>query len=168
MKDKYCRNCGQEIGGDWKHCPNCGTPVSQFEQQITYRPAATAPTPPSDPPRVEDRSSSARVLSLKERITSGLGSAGVVVWYIISIFYSIAPLMILKFPLWVDLLLILAMTALPFIGETIRLALFIWAFVVAIHMSLSVLTVVFFVFAAIYVFTEAIPLIVSLTDLFER
>lgn len=76
--------------------------------------------------------------------------------------------MILKFPLWVDLLLILAMTALPFIGETIRLALFIWAFVVAIHMSLSVLTVVFFVFAAIYVFTEAIPLIVSLTDLFER
>ena len=105
---------------------------------------------------------------MKERITSGLGAAGVVVWYIISIFYSIAPLMILKFPLWVDLLLILAMTALPFIGEAIRLALFIWAFVVAVHMSLSVLTVVFFIFAAIYVLTEAIPLIAGILDFFDR
>ena len=75
--------------------------------------------------------------------------------------------MILKFPLWADFLLILAMTALPFIGEAIRLALFIWAFVVAVHMSLSVITVIFFIFAAIYVFTEAIPLIVSILDFFN-
>ena len=103
----------------------------------------------------------------KEKLMNALGAGGAILWYIISIFYSIAPLFILRFPSWVDIVLIIVMTCVPFLGEIVRTVLFVWAIFAAVSQPLSIITIIFFVFAIIYVLTEVIPFIFNLWDAYK-
>ena len=98
---------------------------------------------------------------MKEKLTSALGSFGIVLWYIISFLYSFAPLIILRFPFFVDLILIGIIMFLPFVGELIRLGLYIWAIVVALGQPIDAVSIVFFVFAILYTLTTVVPLITA-------
>ena len=44
MADRYCRNCGHELGEDDRFCPNCGRPVHEVAHVPT--PEADVPVPP--------------------------------------------------------------------------------------------------------------------------
>lgn len=98
---------------------------------------------------------------MKEKLSSALGSFGGILWYIISFLYSFAPLFILRFPFWVDLILIGVILFLPIIGEIVRIALYVWAFVVAIGQPVDIVSIIFFVFAALYAFTTLVPFITA-------
>lgn len=98
---------------------------------------------------------------MKEKLSALFGSFGVVIWFLISAIYCYSPLLIFKFPIYVELILFLAMFSIPIIGEVIRLALYIWAFTIAISMPIDALTVVFFICAGLYFFTELFPTIVG-------
>ncbi len=48
----YCPNCGKQIAGGQKFCPECGAPqVAASPQQAAPSPAAQAPVVPSGPAR---------------------------------------------------------------------------------------------------------------------
>lgn len=44
MAERYCRNCGQELGQEVRFCPNCGQPVQETAHVPT--PEANVPVPP--------------------------------------------------------------------------------------------------------------------------
>ena len=48
MADRYCRNCGHELGSDDQFCANCGRPVHQTAHVPT--PEADVPVPPPPQP----------------------------------------------------------------------------------------------------------------------
>lgn len=99
---------------------------------------------------------------MKDKLFGALGTFGVILWYIISFLYSFFPLVILRFNFWIDLILIAVMAAVPFAGEIVRLVLYVWAFIVVIGRPIDWLSIVFFVFAALYLFTTVIPFVTSL------
>ena len=99
---------------------------------------------------------------MKDKLSGALGGVGVVLWYIVSFLYSFAPLLFLKFPFWLDFILIVVMSTVPLIGEIVRFALYIWAFVVVLNQPIDAISIVFFVFAALYFFTTIVPIISAL------
>ncbi len=99
---------------------------------------------------------------IKEKLSGALGTAGVVIWYFISFLYSFSPLLFLRFPFIVDVLLIAAMTTLPIAGEAIRLILYVWAFIVVIGQPIDVFSIIFFVLTALYLYTTVYPFVISL------
>ena len=99
---------------------------------------------------------------MKEKLTSSLGAFGGVLWYILSVVYAFAPLYILRFPFWVDALIIAAILFLPFIGELIRLVLYVWAFIVVLSQPIDIVSIIFFVCAALYFLSAVLPLLLSL------
>ena len=99
---------------------------------------------------------------MKEKLLTILGGFGLVVWYIVSIIYSFAPLYFLGLPFWVDFILIVVMTSVPFIGEIVRIGIFIWAFTIVIAQPIDVVSIIFFVCAALYLITTVIPMIMAL------
>ena len=106
---------------------------------------------------------------MKEKLLSVFGRFGIVLWYIISFLYGFIPLVFLRFPFWVDFLLIVVMTSVPYLGEIVRIVLYIWAFVVVLHGPFDIPAIIFYVFFALYVLTTLLPLITSLLEvLLER
>ena len=99
---------------------------------------------------------------MKEKLENVLGGFGAILWYIISIVYSFGPLYILHFPFWLDAILIAVILFLPFIGELVRLALYIWALIVVLSQPIDIVSIIFLVFAALYFFTTVLPLVLSL------
>ena len=47
MADRYCSECGQELGEETRFCPNCGKSV--FETGRVATPRAQVPPPPPTP-----------------------------------------------------------------------------------------------------------------------
>lgn len=99
---------------------------------------------------------------MKEKLQSALGSAGIVLFYIIGFLYAFAPLLVLDFPLLVDILLILAMNVLPLLGELVRIVLYVWAVFVVLSHPLSGFSIFFLVIAAVYFFTTVWPILTAL------
>jgi|SRR5215204_336789 len=63
MADRYCRNCGNELGTGDRFCQNCGTPVHQAAYVPT--PEADVPVPP--PPQQQAGGPPLRHLRSRER-----------------------------------------------------------------------------------------------------
>ena len=99
---------------------------------------------------------------MKDKLIEALGGFGFVVWYVISVLYSFAPLLFLRFSFIVDLILIIIMSAVPLLGEVVRFALYVWAFIIVIRQPIDVFSIIFFIFAALYLFTTVIPMIAAL------
>lgn len=99
---------------------------------------------------------------MKEKLQGVLGGFGMVLWFIISALYCFSPFLVLRLPILLEFVLFLAMLCLPIAGEFIRMALYVWAVVVAFGHPLDVFTIIFFVIAAIYFFTTLVPFFVSL------
>lgn len=96
---------------------------------------------------------------MKDKLVGALGGFGFVLWYIFSIIYAFAPLYILRFPFWIDLILICVITTLPFVGEVVRLGLYVWAFAAVVGQPINVYSIGFYVCAVLYLLTTVIPML---------
>jgi hypothetical protein len=47
MADRYCSNCGQELGEESRFCPNCGRPLAETASISTPEADTNAPIPPT-------------------------------------------------------------------------------------------------------------------------
>lgn len=99
---------------------------------------------------------------MKEKLSYTLGSVGLIIWYIISIVYSFAPLLVLDIGYFVSFLLILAMNLLPIGGELLRMGLYIWATIVVLGRPLNIIYIIFLICAAVYFFTTVLPFLKAL------
>lgn len=86
---------------------------------------------------------------LKEKLISALGCFGIVVYYLISLTFSIAPLIILDFPFIVNLILIGIVMFLPYIGGIANAILWVLALVAAIMGPQDAFAIVYYVMFAI-------------------
>ena len=68
MADRYCRNCGHELGSEDRFCPNCGRAASETAHVPT--PEADVPVPP---PPVTQQFDTATQDASQERTSSGSG-----------------------------------------------------------------------------------------------
>ena len=94
---------------------------------------------------------------MKEKLTSALGSFGFVLFYIFIVLYAYAPLLVLDFPIWVDLLLILVISTFRGLGGILCLGLYIWALVVVLTHPFNVISAIFLVCTVLYFFTSVFP-----------
>ena len=71
-------------------------------------------------------------------------------------------MLFLRFNYFVDFVLIAVMSTVPLLGEIIRLGLYVWAFIIVIQQPIDAFSIIFFVFAALYLFTTVVPMIGAL------
>lgn len=103
---------------------------------------------------------------MKEKLQTALGSFGMIIWYIVSAIILLAPLIfVLHLPWIVDFLIIAAIISVPFFGDIVELGIWVWSFILAIKMPFDRLMIIYYIAAAIYVFTKLIPF---LTVLFRK
>ena len=107
--------------------------------------------------------------AIKEKLVASLGAVGYIIYCVISIVLTFAPLLVLNFPFWVDFIIITLVTLIPMFGNLIGLVFWIWAFFVAIQNPTDIASIIYFVAFAIYVITTLLPLALSLfTALFSN
>ena len=73
VPDRYCGNCGHELGPEGRFCPSCGRPVHRTARVPT--PEADAPVPPlpQQAQRIASPSQEAS-FSIKEMVFLGVGA----------------------------------------------------------------------------------------------
>lgn len=78
-----------------------------------------------------------RLDNMKEKIIGLFGAAGNIIFLIGSLFVNFliqfAPLVALRFPFWIDLLLIIAITYIPIANIVVNVVIWIWGLVVTIQ-----------------------------------
>lgn len=89
---------------------------------------------------------------MKEKLENAMGTAGAVIWYIVAVIVTVAPLLVLDLPIWADFLIILAVLALPVVGGIVALAVWIWALVVAVRGPQGLETYIFYAALAVNAF----------------
>ena len=99
---------------------------------------------------------------LKDKLVGALGGFGYVIFYIVALLLTFAPLVSLNLPFLVRLLVIAAVLMLPFVGELILFILWVWAFIVELRTPIDTWSIIFFVAAAVYIFTFLLPILIAL------
>ena len=94
---------------------------------------------------------------MKEKMKNALGGLGFVLFYVLTVIYAFAPLLVLDFPLIADILLIFVIVNLRSIGGVLCLALYIWAAVAVFTHPLNLASVIFIVCAVLYTVLCVIP-----------
>lgn len=68
------------------------------------------------------------VLFMKEKLGASLGMFGVILWELVLFVICFMPFMILGFPFWLAVIVVILMNVLPVLGGAVSLGLYIWAF----------------------------------------
>lgn len=97
---------------------------------------------------------------MKEKLGASLGMFGVILWELVLFVICFMPFMILGFPFWLAVIVVILMNVLPVLGGTVSLGLYIWAFIVALKMSSSALVIAFYVCFALYVIVAVYKLLI--------
>lgn len=100
------------------------------------------------------------VLFLKEKLGASLGMFGVILWELVLFVICFMPFMILGFPFWIAVIVVILMNVLPVLGGAVSLGLYIWAFIVALKMPSSALVIAFYVCFALYVIVAVYKLLI--------
>ena len=66
-------------------------------------------------------------------------------------------MVILHTSFWLSLILIVAMSSIPVLGELIRAGLYIYAFIDTVSKPIGVISIIFFIFFGLYVFSTVLP-----------
>ena len=107
-------------------------------------------------------------MKLKEKLVGSLGVLGYCIWFVVSVIFSFAPLMVLDLPMVVDFIAIFVIQYIPLFGEIVRCALYVWAFIVVLSGPINVISIIFFVCFAIYVIAYGIPLVAMIISMLTR
>lgn len=86
---------------------------------------------------------------IKEWCMSVFGAGAYIVFFLLACFINIFPLIFIDMPFWVDFLLLMGMSAIPFISNFISLAVWIWGLVAAIGGRQDVFAILFYIVFAI-------------------
>jgi len=97
--------------------------------------------------------------SFKEKVVGALGGLGIILWYVLAFILTFIPLIMLRTLWWVDILVLLAIVALPIIGDFVLLGVWIWAFFIVIKTPFDIWVLFYIVGGIIYIFTRLIPFV---------
>lgn len=98
---------------------------------------------------------------LKQKLTTLFGTAGYVIYLVISLILLGVPFSFLGLPIWA-IFIVALFASLPFIGYVVQLVVWIWSFINVLHSPVDIWFILYFIALAIYVFTTLIPLIGTL------
>ena len=106
---------------------------------------------------------------LKELLVGSLGIVGYVIWNILLYVFYFLPVFVLDFPLWADILIVLCIANLPFLGEILYFVTWIWSFIIIILEPINVFSIFYLVVFGIYVFTDVVPFVrLLITAMFDK
>lgn len=106
---------------------------------------------------------------LKELLVGSLGIVGYVIWNILLYGFYFLPVLALDIPLWADILIVLCIVNIPFLGEILYFVTWIWSFIIIISEPINVFSIFYLVAFGIYVFTGVIPFVRHLiTAMFDK
>lgn len=101
--------------------------------------------------------------TLRDKLVTALGGAGIAVWYVLSLIYTFAPLLtVFNFGLLITIAIVAVATFAPTIGGIIQLILYVWGFFRALSMPFSGWILVFYICFALYFFTQLLPMLLAL------
>jgi hypothetical protein len=101
-------------------------------------------------------------INVKEKLYASLGVFGYILYYALALFLTFMPLSYLQFPFYVDFIMMAAVLIVPFVGQIVELAIWVWSFVLVVTQPIGWFEVIYFVSALIYVFTTVFPFVMSL------
>lgn len=84
-------------------------------------------------------------MKLKEKLFQWIGPAAYIVWYIISFVFNFAPLFVMQWGILINVVLLILMTAVPFVNVFATAAVWIWALVVTIKGPQDVYAIIYYV-----------------------
>lgn len=99
---------------------------------------------------------------LKEKLIGTLGTVGFILYFIISAMLTVAPLAVLDFPFWVDIIIIFVVFSIPIIGGLMNFIIWIWSFVVVISEPINGLSIFYFVALAVNFLPSVIDIIINI------
>lgn len=106
------------------------------------------------------------MFKLKEILTGVLGSVGLIILQFILIVLTIIPLSFCGFPIYVNILICLALYFTNFIGGMLTIAIWIYSFIKVIALPIGVFEIIYFICLGIYVILYFIP--VTLYFIFSK
>ena len=101
-------------------------------------------------------------ITMKDKLFGIFGGFGAIVYLIVGFLMMFAPLYIIGFPLWSKALFIAVYYFAPAIMGYVAAPLYIWAIVIAARQPIDVVSIIFFVLAALYFFVILFPSIMAL------
>lgn len=96
-----------------------------------------------------------------QRLSRVFGVFGLILYYALFLMIAYAPLMFLDFPWWVDVLIALGVTFIPYAGGLAEFVLWVWGFLVVVKLPLSFTVVLFYIGAVLYLLFVLIPRLLS-------
>lgn len=88
--------------------------------------------------------------NLMGKFVQKLGFAGMILYYVVIICFTVAPLWMLNFPVWIKVVIAFASVLFPTLYSYAAYILYIWAFVLAIQGPQDIFAIVFYIFFAIW------------------
>ena len=82
---------------------------------------------------------------MKEKLTSALGTTGLIIWYVISVVITFAPLTILRFSFIIDFIIIAVVTAVPFLGNIVSVVIWVWALIECIGGPQDIFAIIYYI-----------------------
>ena len=99
---------------------------------------------------------------LKDVLVGSLGVVGYVIWkFLLYVFYFF-PVFCLELPLWLDILISLAILYIPIIGNFLYFAAWVWSFIIVLSNPINWFSVVYFIMFGIYILTGVLPFIINI------
>ncbi|MDO5111612.1 MAG: hypothetical protein Q4E65_04850 [Clostridia bacterium] len=92
-----------------------------------------------------------------EFLTSAFDVVGFVLYYALFLAIAYAPLLFLGFPWWANILIVIGILVVPYVGSLAELILWVWAFMLVVHLPVGFKVVLFYIGAVFYVFFVLIP-----------
>lgn len=96
-----------------------------------------------------------------KKLLSKLGSAGVVIYWIIAVILFVMPLAILGLPWWANIIISGIMLGIPLVGEVVEFAVYVWALVEAVKQPFDWAFLLFYISLALYIISTLIPSIID-------
>lgn len=103
--------------------------------------------------------------NFKEKLSTYFGGFGFILWYLITVLISFAPLIfVFNFNPVIDIVIVGVITFIPIIGSIVELVLWIWSLSIALNMPFDIFILMYCIALLIYVVTKLVPAIISLFD----
>ena len=103
--------------------------------------------------------------TLKDVLLGSLGTFGYILWYLLSILLIYAPLIFLDLPFLIDLVIIFAVSSVPFWGDIVELIIWIWSIFAVLAGPFDIFAILYFIALAFYIFTKFIPFVISIISI---
>lgn len=82
---------------------------------------------------------------MKEKLTATLGTFGLILWYVISVVITFAPLIILSFPIYIDAAIIAIINIIPILGNIVSVVIWVWALIECIGGPQDIFAIIYYI-----------------------